>query len=434
MPSSATQEISRKHSKTHISHDFLLDKYILHPIWGGVIFFLVMGFFFSSIYWLAQPIMDFIDNQFSTLAQYVLSGQQFPMLREFLGDGLIAGFGAFLVFTPQVFILFYLLKNFEDSGFLSRAATIVDKPLSLIGLNGKSFVPLLSGFACAVPAMMATRNIANKKERALTLFILPLMSCSARLPVYALLIGFLCAGQPAYIAGFCLTFLYFMSLFFGGCAAVILKKFMTEKELSLFAMELPPYRVPKQKIAFYHAFKQTMSFVKRAGPIILILSLVIWFASHYPRSSENQNKQQIFTHSYAADIGHYLEPVFEPMGIDWKAGLGILSSFAAREVFVSTMAMIYGVSEDLNEISIHKSLIKKMKSEKNVYGQPLYSSSSIIALLVFYLIALQCVATVAVSKKEFGNWKMPILQFLIFNGTAYALAVLTYHSLKLFHL
>ncbi|MBE8222296.1 MAG: ferrous iron transporter B [Bdellovibrionales bacterium] len=410
-----------------------IDKLLLHPILGLVFFMSIMTLLFASIFWIATPLIDYIDLFFSNLAEVIMQISPGSLWTEFLGDGLISGVGAFMVFVPQIAILFLGLGLLEDSGYLARASSLIDKPLSKLGMNGRSFVPILSSFACAVPAMMAARTIPNKKEKFLTLFILPLMTCSARIPVYALIISFLFFGKSIFLSGFILATLYFAGLLLGGITASIINHFLPQKQNSFFIMELPSYKVPNAKKVFKQMLTRTNSFIKNAGPIIFVLSIIIWASSTFP-NYKIDNTNQRFQQSYAAQVGKVIEPVFKPMGADWRVGLGILSSFAAREVFVSTLASVFNITED-NDEDVHKSLLKTMQTARFVnsdgsYGKLIFTLPSILALLVFFMIALQCMATVSVAKNEFGGWKVALIQLFSFNIIAYVLAVITYQGLS----
>lgn len=410
-----------------------IDKWLLHPTLGLALFMSIMTLLFSSIFWIATPLIDYIDLFFSNFAQLIIQISPSSLWTAFLGDGLISGIGAFMVFVPQIAILFLGLGLLEDSGYLARASSLIDKPLSKLGMNGRSFVPILSSFACAVPAMMAARTIPNKKEKFLTLFILPLMTCSARIPVYALIISFLFFGKSVFLAGFVLALLYFAGLLLGGLTASLINRFLPQKQNSFFIMELPSYKIPNTKKVLKQMLTRTNSFIKNAGPIIFVLSIIIWAASTFPNYKIN-NTNQRFQKSYAAQVGKIIEPIFKPMGADWRVGLGILSSFAAREVFVSTLASVFNITED-NDEDVHKSLLNTMHTARFINsdgssGKLIFTLPSILALLVFFMIALQCMATVGVAKNEFGGWKVALIQLFSFNIVAYILAVITYQGLS----
>lgn len=395
-----------------------LDRVLLHPVAGIISFLVIMSLLFTSIYTLASPLMDWTDGAFSWAGEAVVGMSPGFWLTEFLGNGIIKGAGAVLVFVPQIFILFLGIGVLESSGYLARAATLVDRPFAWLGLSGRSFVPLLSGFACAVPAMMASRNLSSKRERWIVNFIIPLMTCSARLPVYALLLGFLFAGEAAWKPGLALAALYVLTLIVGALAAGILNRILPRKGKSFFMLDLPLYRRPRPSVIIRQSLKRTESYIRRAGPVILVFSMLVWVGSSYP-TAEN---------SYLQQVGQTIEPVFKPMGVDWRVGVGILSAFAAREVFVSTMAIIFSVTgpEDLQE----EGLLAAMSDAKFPDGAPIFTAASVVGLIVFFMIALQCMSTVAVSVKENGSWKYALTQLIAFNVLGYISAVLVVQLLS----
>jgi ferrous iron transport protein B len=423
-----------------------IDSILLHKFWGLIIFFIIMALTFTSIFWLAAPVMDLVDLFFGFLADkaHILIGENW--LGDLVSNGIVSGVGSVLIFLPQIVILFVILGLLEDSGYLARGAMLVDKPLSKIGLNGKSFVPMLSGFACAIPAIMATRTISNKRERFLTIFILPLMSCSARLPVYALLIAFLIPQDKPWIGGITLAVIYIFSIFSSVTIAGIINKFQNklikEKDDSSFILELPAYRVPKLKIVLSNMVNNASQYVKKAGPIILYLSLILWFLTYFPDTNPEVNETGLsneevivlkeserVTNSYASELGKLIEPVMKPIGLDWRVGVSLIATFAAREVFVSSMALIFKITGD--DESIQSSLLNSMRSATiGDTGEPLFTTATIIGLIVFFVFAMQCLSTVAISKKETGSWRIPILQIIIFSGLAYLLAFIAVNGLR----
>lgn len=423
-----------------------IDKYLLHRTWGLFFFFIIMTFIFMSVFWFAEPFMGLIDEIFGFLGLSLTNLLGNTWYGHLIADGIISGTGAVLVFLPQILILFLILGLLEDTGYLARGAMLIDKPLSKIGLNGKSFVPMLSGFACAIPAMLAARTIPNKRERLLTIFIIPLMSCSARLPVYVLLIAFLTPASKPWIAGFALSSIYILSIVGSLVVAGIVNRFrkniIKAEDNSSFILELPTYRVPRLKNVARNTYDNAKQYILRAGPIILILSISIWFLTYFPNHSPEINKTGLsqtqtlqlekaerLSNSYASKLGKFIQPVMSPLGLDWRVGVSLISTFAAREVFVSSLALIFKVTDDRN---LESSILSAMKNAKNEEtGQKLFTTATIIGLIIFFIFALQCLSTVAVSKKETGGWQIPILQVLIFTSMAYFLAFLAVNGLRL---
>jgi ferrous iron transport protein B len=425
-----------------------LDKYFLHPFWGLIIFLISMGIIFTSIFWLARPLMNLIDSGFTLLEQLV--SNIFPhnsWYNDLITQGLIHGVGSVITFLPQIVILFIFLGILEDTGYLARAAMLIDKPLSMIGLNGRSFVPMISGYACAIPAIMAARTIPNRKERFLTILVIPLMSCSARLPVYALLLAFVVPPDKPWIAGIGLGALYLFSLVSGSLVAGIISKFKKSDEKSTFMLELPSYRKP----VFTHIVKNTYHksnvYIKKAGPIIIIISLLLWLLTYFPNinpeisptKTQNLTETQIdklteserLTHSFASKFGNILEPVLKPLGWDWRIGVALISAFAAREVFVSALAITMSLTED-NETNMQNSLLNSMRQAKfDETGKPLFTTASTISLIIYFMFAMQCLSTVAIAKKETGSWRIPLIQIFLYTAMAYILALISFNGLQL---
>ena len=405
-----------------------IDRFLLHPIFGFLFFLMIMGSLFSAVYWVAQPFMEFIDVSFTTLIEEVLSWGPRTLWADFLANGVIASFSAFLVFVPQIFILFLGIGILESTGYLARAATLIDRPFAALGMSGRSFVPVLSGFACAVPAIIATRNIPSQRDRLITSFIIPLMSCSARLPVFALFISFLFHGEATWKAGLALAVLYLASVVIGAIAAATVSRFIPKYDASLFMMELPIYRQPKLRVLARHSWTRTWSYVKRAGPVIFVFAVLMWVGTSFPNYSMTNAQQKLET-SYVGRLGQAIEPVVAPMGLDWRVGVGLISAFAAREVFVSAIAVTFNVT-DTDEDSQQKALLEQMNTAKNSRGEKLFTASSVIGLMVFFLIALQCMSTVSVQIRESGSVKFAIGQLVIFNLVAYLLTVSLVQGLR----
>ncbi len=438
--------LSRKPDKNSMR----LDKIFLHPFWGILIFIVSMGIIFTSIFWIAQPLMDLIDTGFSSLAELISSSLPVgTWYSDLITNGLINGFGSVMVFVPQIVILFILLGLLEDTGYLARAAMLIDKPLTKFGLNGRSFIPMLSGYACAIPAMMAARTISNRRERFLTIMVIPLMSCSARLPVYALLLAFLVPSDKPWIAGIGMGALYLFSIIAGAVTAGIISKFKKTDEKSTFMLELPPYRVPVFRNILKNTYYKALVYVKQAGPIIIVISLVLWALTYFPnvnpeltgtrtaglsdeQISRMAESERLST-SYGAIIGKYVfEPVLKPLGWDWRIGVSLISAFAAREVFVSAMAITFNITEEGDDDdNIQKSLLTTMQGAKTESGKPLFTTASTISLIIYFMFAMQCLSTVAVARKETGSWKVPMLQIFVYTAMAYILAFVTYNGLNL---
>ncbi|CAN5481448.1 ferrous iron transport protein B [soil metagenome] len=430
-----------------------LDKILLHKFWGLVIFFLIMAITFSSIFWLTQPLMDVISIGFGWLSD--TSGDLLGnnLFSDLISKGIINGIGSVMVFLPQIVILFFIMELLEDSGYLARGAMLVDRPLSKIGLNGRSFVPMLSGFACAIPATMAARTIANKRERFLTIFILPLMTCSARIPVYALLVGFLIPRDKLYLGGIYFAVIYLativMSLIVGSIMNKFGAKLVKEKDNSSFILELPAYRKPKFAFSIRNTVRNASQYIKKAGPVILLLSLVIWFMTTFPnyepeiknipvdttgqispdKLSHLKDSERLST-SYASYFGKFIEPVMKPMGFDWRIGVSLVATFAAREVFVSSLALIFKVTDE-EESNLQTSLINAMREAKvGNTEQKLFTTATTIGLIIFFMFAMQCLSTTAIARKETGSWRIPILQIVVFTSAAYILTVVVVNGLR----
>jgi ferrous iron transport protein B len=418
-----------------------LDRIVLHRWFGFPIFFLILGTLFASIFWAAQPFMDLIDWGFKSLGQLALQVLPDGVVSRFIAEGVLGGVGAVAVFFPQIVILFFLMTLLEDSGYLSRGAALVDKPLSYLGLHGRSFVPMLSGYACAIPAVLAARTIPSRRERLLTIWILPLMSCSARLPVYALLLAALLPGAAGK-AGLALATIYVSSLLTGALTAGLISRFiMRKRSSSMLAMELPLYRKPLLKPTLRITWSRASAYLKKAGTPIIVISSGLWLLSNFgfgarqPGLPEGQRPPLIASsdldHSFAAQVGQTVEPALHPMGVDWRVGVGLISAFAAREVFVSTMAIVFHVAGD--EDSQQQGLLENMRAATFTgSNRRVFTTSSMIGLIVFFFISLQCLSTVAVVRSESGSWRFAALQLLFYSGFGYLLSSATVQVLRLF--
>ena len=422
--------LSNKPPKEHIhinSTSEKVDKVLTHPIFGLAFFISLLYFIFKSIFsWSSVP-MDFIDSQVIAFGELV-SGILTPgLLHDLIVEGVIAGVGGIIIFLPQILILIFFLTLLEDTGYMARVAFMMDRIMSIAGLHGKSILPLMSGYACAIPGIMASRTIESWKQRLVTMMVLPLLSCSARLPVYSLLIG---AFVPAVsiwgfdAQGLTLVFMYFLGTITAFLLAILFSKFLSdEKSTSSFIMELPPYRMPLWRSVFRQVYMKGKGFVKDAGKIIMAISILLWFMASFPKL-ENGDSVSI-GQSYAGKVGHFIEPIIEPLGYDWKIGIGLITSFAAREVLVSTLATIYNVeAEDDNIIPLKTAML----NEKDDNGNPKYSILMALSLMVFYVFAAQCMATFAIIKKETNSWKWPAFMIVYMTILAYGGALLVYQG------
>ena len=426
---------------------FILDKGFAHPVLGYGIFILVLFIIFQSVFALASYPMDWIDMGFSWITEVLHNNLPPGVLTELLSDGILPGIGGVLIFIPQIALLFFFLGVLEETGYLSRVIFLMDRLMRPLGLNGRSVVPLISSLACAIPGIMAARTIANWKERLITIFVAPLMSCSARIPVYTVLIAIVIPDKEVLgfinLQGLVLLGLYLLGLVSALLMAVVMKMFIKSKDKSFLLLELPPYKGPRWGNVIVTMWAKTRSFVFDAGKIILTISILIWFTASYgPKGHVSALEAEAFgttvenegelaalrlENSYIGIMGQTIEPVLRPLGYDWKIGIGLIASFAAREVFVGTMATIYSV-HDSDENS--KTLLDKMRSQTFKSGQPVYTLATGVSLMVFYVYALQCMATVAVVKKETNSWKWPILQLVSMGVIAYLAAWITYQILS----
>ena len=408
-----------------------VDRVLLHKVWGMLIFLLLMGIVFQAVFSWAAPLQDAIEGALSSAGARVGDAMGSGDLQSLIVDGVIAGVGGVLVFLPQIAILFLFIGVLEDSGYMARAAFLMDRYMRRVGLHGRSFIPLVSGYACAVPAIMATRTIERPRDRLATIMVVPLMSCSARLPVYTLLIGAfvptLHVAGVIELQGLVLLGMYLLGTLAALGVAFIFRSTLLRGETQPLILELPPYRIPSPRALATTVFHRSSLFVRRAGTVILALSIVLWALATYPKSeapagfTDEAAQELQLANSFLGRAGHAIAPVMAPLGFDWKISVSIVSSFAAREVFVSAMGTIYGVggSED------GAGLPEKLKAERNpVSGEPVYGAVTAIALMVFYVFALMCMSTVAVTVREAGGgavgWRWAAVQF----GYMFALAYL----------
>lgn len=404
-----------------------MDRWLLHPILGVLFFMVIMLGLFSSIFWVADPMIGWIEAGIELLAESI---HQLPDFwsKGFLTSAVLPGFGAFLVFIPQIFTLFLLMQFLEASGYLARAALMLDALLMKFGMSGRAFVPLLSGFACAIPASMAARNLSNARERRIVRWVLPLLTCSARIPVFVIFVSLMLPEGSALARGLVLFGFYILSLLVAAFAAWVIHRLLSQEledgvSSSWLMLDLPWYRRPSIGAVAWQAGVRSWQFVTRAGPVIFILSLMIWLLSSYPKTESGEAPE--LASSYIGQAGLILDPVFEPMGGDWRTGVGILAAFAAREVFVSTLATLFGMEEEGG------AFLETLKGATRKDGQLLFSVPSIWALVIFFIIALQCLSTVAVQASETRSWSFALLQLGVFNLAAYILAILVYQSLSI---
>ena len=406
------------------------DEILTHP-WGGPLIFVgLLTFIFQAIFsWAGIP-MNMIDNSIARFGNWVAHQLPPGLLTDLLVEGIIGGAGAILIFLPQILILIFFMTLLEDFGYMARVAIMMDKAMTKVGLHGRSVLPLMSGYACAIPGIMATRTIDSWKERLVTILVLPLMSCSARLPIYALMIGAFIPDQTVFgyfgLQGLTMVLMYFLGTVTALILSLIFSSWIKTERKSSFIMELPPYRIPLMRSVFRQVYTRGKLFVTDAGKIIMAISIVLWFLASFPKvDSENGEKQTIHT-SFAAKIGKTIEPMIAPLGFDWKIGLGLVTSFAAREVMVSTLATIYNVGNVKDDVI---SLSDAMKRDKNpVTGKSIFTPLVALSLMVFYVYAAQCMATFAIVKRETNSWKWPVFMVVYMTGLAYFGSLIVYQG------
>jgi len=430
-----------------------LDRILLHKVWGYLIFFLILLLIFQAIYdWSSYP-MDWIDKMFASLSAVTANSLPEGPFTSLLAEGIIPGLGGIVIFIPQIAFLFFFIALLEESGYMSRVVFLMDHIMKKFGLSGKSVVPLVSGTACAIPAVMATRNIEDWKERLITILVVPFTTCSARLPVYLIIIALVIPDQDIWwifnMQGLTLMLLYLLGFAAAIFSAWILNKILPIKRKAFFVMEMPAYKLPMFKNVAITVVEKTKSFVLGAGKIIMAISIVLWILASYGLGDQFTKAEQIVTEQYAGEalsdkeleqkiashklehsfigyIGKGIEPAVRPLGYDWKIGIAIVSSFAAREVFVGTLATIYSV-ENTEEETIKN----RMQAETNpILGGPLFNFASGISLLLFYAFAMQCMSTLAIVKRETVSWKWPAIQFTAMTFIAYFAALGAYQILK----
>ncbi|MEO8532992.1 MAG: ferrous iron transport protein B [Flavobacterium sp.] len=431
-----------------------LDRVLTHKVWGYVIFLGILFLIFQSIFsWSTIP-MDFIDSTFASLSSWVAQELPSGILTDLLSQGIIPGIGGVIIFIPQIAFLFLFISILEESGYMSRVVFLMDKIMRRFGLSGKSVVPLISGTACAIPAIMATRNIENWKERLITILVTPFTTCSARLPVYAIIISLVIPSRRVLgilnLQGLTLMFLYVLGFGTAILSAYILNKVLKLDTKTYFVVEMPGYKLPLFKNVGINVVEKTKAFIVGAGKIILAISVILWFLASYGPGKdfneaeaivkertaekhlnqlqfENEVASQKLENSYIGIMGRAIEPAIAPLGYDWKIGIALISSFAAREVFVGTLATIYSVGDSDNEATIKS----KMREEVDpATGSKIFNFATGISLLLFYAFAMQCASTLAITKKETNSWKWPAMQLVFMSGLAYFVALIAYQILK----
>jgi ferrous iron transport protein B len=448
-----------------------LDRVLTHKIWGTLLFYCVMALMFQSIFTLARIPMEALQTGVSAVGAWI--GRLMPPgdLQSLLADGVVAGVGAVVVFLPQILLLFLFIGFLEDTGYMARAAFLMDRLMSKVGLHGKSFIPMLSSFACAIPGIMATRTIESPRDRMVTLLICPLMSCSARLPVYTLLIAACIPNREVLgffkLQGLTMLGMYLLGIVGALTVAWIFKKTLLRGEPPLLIMELPPYKRPLARTVLRHMWDRSKVFLKQAGTVILGVNIILWFLASYPRDAsvagqfaerraqvlsqaqagiaagpeagalttdqrlaalDNEKAGVRLRDSFAGRLGRALEPFIAPLGFDWKIGIGLVSSFAAREVFVSTMSTVYNVGKGDPGSTGAPSLVETLQAQKRPDGTPVYTALTGLTLMVFYVFALQCVSTIAVVKRETNSWRWPIFQWAYLGTLAWLMAFATLHA------
>jgi len=431
-----------------------LDNILLHRRWGYIILLAVLFLLFQSVFWLAKFPMDWIDTGFTKLISFLSSQLPEAWWSNLLTNGILAGLGGILVFIPQIMILFGLITLLEDTGYMARISFLTDRLMRSVGLNGKSVMPMISGFACAVPAIMSARNIENRKERLLTILITPLMSCSARLPVYTIITSLVIPKR--YLLGFfsvqglVMMGLYLLGVVMALVVSYIAKWFIKINERSFFILELPTYRSPRWNNVVHTMINKAKIFATDAGKVIMVISLILWALSSFGPSKKMNEAELVYEqqlkqpgadtatikeqwqtakleNSYAGILGKSIEPAITPLGYDWKIGIALITSFAAREVFVGTMATLFSVEDDKGN---NTRLQDKMKEAVRPGGQPLFTLASGISLMIFYAFAMQCMSTLAVVRRETQSWKWPLIQLIYMTTLAYLMSLLAYQLLK----
>ena len=423
---SVLKDVIRKEGDQKVSATEKIDSVLTHRVWGWVSFVGLMVFMFYMIFTIAAYPMGWIDTGFARLGTF--AGARLPsgIFTDLLVNGIIAGVGGVVVFLPQILILFLFIGFLQDTGYMARASFIMDRMMTRFGLHGKSFIPLLSSFACAIPGIMASRTIENPKDRLVTILVAPLMSCSARLPVYAIMIAVLIPHAASWQKAGIMFLMYLLGII-GACGmALLFKKTLLRSQRPVFIMELPPYRLPSFKSLMIYMWERSRMFVKRAGTVILGMSIVLWALMSFPRHADMPPSQAL-QHSYAGQIGQMMEPAIKPLGFDWRIGIGLVGSMAAREVFVSTMSIVFNLDGSTSGQGLQKAFAVAHWPD----GRPLFTPLVCLSLMVFYVFALQCMSTIAVVHRETNSLLWPAFQFVYMGILAYCMAFLTYQGGRL---
>ncbi len=409
-----------------------IDMVFTHRIWGWAVFLAIMGLMFFCIFTVAQYPMDWINGGCDWVAEWVGSQMREGDLRSLVTDGIIAGVGGVVIFLPQILILYFFLGILEDTGYMARAAFIMDRLMSRVGLHGKSFIPLLGSFACAIPGIMATRTIENRKDRLVTILVAPLMSCSARLPVYAIMIAVLIPIASGFAKAGIMLCMYLLGIVTAFLMAWFLKTRIFKGETPMLLLEMPPYRMPSFRSIGLRMWERAGLFLRRAGTVILALSVLLWALATYPKPPDKEaTPSEALSYSFAGRMGHAIEPIIAPLGFDWKIGIGLIGSFAAREVFVSTMSIVYNVENSEEDDESLVPLRDTMRNETRGDGSPVFTPLVCIGLMVFYVLAMQCISTVAVVRRETNSWRWPLFQLAYMTALAYVATLVVYQGGRL---
>jgi ferrous iron transport protein B len=456
--SNAVQDSVEHNDKREHRISERIDRVLTHKVFGLVILVAVLLTVFQAIFsWATLP-MDLLEQGFGAIGDGVRAVLPAGILADLIVDGIIAGVGGVLVFLPQILLLFLFISILEDTGYMARAAFLLDKLMSRVGLHGKAFLPLMSSFACAIPGIMATRTIENRRDRFATILIAPFMSCSARLPVYTLMIGAFFAGQTVFgfisLGAILMLAMYTLGIVVALVVAFILKRTLLKAPPPPFIMELPPYRMPSLRTVFQNMLTRAWLFVKRAGTVILAISIILWALMYFPRTQPAEAVPELtqaeaavdpatgrpgdpsvelalpeneqLRNSFAGRLGHLIEPVIQPLGFDWKIGVALIASFAAREVLVSTLSIIYNVGKDENEES--ETLISAIRNAKDDDGRIVWTPLTALTLMVFFVLAMQCMSTVAIVRRETNSWSWTLFMVGYMTALAYFAAFLTYQG------